>query len=225
MPAQSFALVISLHVEVSKHEHRLSFHGLPGLSLNREAEVREGDRLTEWRRGCFLLALAFGRGLLLRGRGGGCALGDQCVPAGRIAEIIQDERLGLPLVPQRAEVRADELVSPLKFVVRDGAAGAEVDIEREVVPVVLGERAELRSDVAVVAELVSQCPAKGRQVFLGSLKRHFCGSDVSLPPLERDLEPPPFELFPDPHALMVPELGARRFGDECFEFCRGRAVK
>ena len=179
MPAQSFALVIGLHVEVSKHEHRLSFHGLPGLSLHREAEVREGDRLTEWRRGCLFLALALGCGLLLRRRGGGCALGDQCVPAGRIAEIVH-ERLGLPLVPQRAEVRADELVSPLKFVVRDGAAGAEVDIECEVVPVVLGKRAKPGNDVTVMAELISQCLAKGRQVFLGGLKRHLLVERIAL---------------------------------------------
>ena len=84
------------------------------------------------------------------------------------------------LVPQRAEVRADELVSPLKFVVRDGAAGAEVDIEREVVPVVLGERAESGNDVTVMAELISQCLAKGRQVFLGGLKRHLLVERIAL---------------------------------------------
>ena len=69
-------------------------------------------------------------------------------------------------MPEGAEVGADELVRPLQLLVRDGAAGAEVDIEREVVPVVLGERAEPGDDVAVVAEFVTKGQTKGRQVLL-----------------------------------------------------------
>ena len=114
-------------------------------------------------------------------------------------------------MPQRAEVRADELVSPLKFVVRDGAAGAEVDIECEVVPVVLGKRAKPGNDVTVMAELISQCLAKGRQVFLGGLKRHLLVERIALAALGAGLEPPPLSSF-QIRTRSWYLMGARRFG-------------
>ena len=43
-----------------------------------------------------------------------------------------------------------------------------------------GKRAKAGNDVTVMAELISQCLAKGRQVFLGGLKRHLLVERIAL---------------------------------------------
>jgi hypothetical protein len=73
---------------------------------------------------------------------------------------------GFHLCPRGPRLELTSSYAHSSSFVRDGAAGAEVDIEREVVPVVLGERAEPGDDVAVVAEFVTKGQTKGCQVLL-----------------------------------------------------------